>query len=175
MSNFDFTNFSITTERLKLVPLSMEHKHEVFTEFNSSIAQYMFPKPAEHISETEEFITNSLVNMKSGEDMQLAITLKGTNEFLGLVGLHRVNSETPILGLWVKKSAHGNAYGKEAVIAIYNWSKENLKFECLKYSVDKENIASVKIPLALGGKPGQERMIKGLAGNVLNLLEYHIY
>lgn len=175
MNKFDFTDFSIDTNRLNLIPLSLEHKHDVFHEFNTSISQYMFPKPADDISETVEFITGSLPGMREGTNMQLVMTLKNTNEFLGLSGLHDVNSVTPVLGLWLKKSAHGNGYGKEAITAIYHWAKENIKFRYLKYSVDKDNIPSIKIPESLGGKVGETKTMKGMAGNTLNLLEYWIY
>lgn len=135
----------------------------------------MFPKPAKDISETEEFINSSLPGMKDGTNMQLVMTLKDTNEFLGLVGLHGVNSETPVLGIWLKKSAHGKGYGKEAITAIYQWAKENIEFKYLKYSVDKDNIPSIKIPESLGGIVGKEKTMVVPCGNTLNLLEYWIY
>jgi len=170
----DFTNFSLETERLLLVPLSMKFKHDVFREFNTSIAQFMFPKPPDKIEETEEFIRVSEEGIKAGEDLQLVITKKDNNEFLGLAGLHAVKTRTPILGLWVKKSAHGNAYGKEAITAMYHWAKENLDFDYLEYHVDKDNIASIKIPESLGGVVTGQKASKGLAGNPLNILYYHI-
>jgi RimJ/RimL family protein N-acetyltransferase len=170
----DFTNFSLETERLLLVPLSMKFKHNVFSEFNTSITQFMYPKAPDKTEETEEFIRVSEEGIKAGEDLQLVITKKDNNEFLGLAGLHAVKTRTPILGLWVKKSAHGNAYGKEAIRAMYHWAKENLDFDYLEYHVDKDNIASIKIPESLGGVVAFEKTTKGLAGNDLNLLYYHI-
>lgn len=170
----DFTNFFLETERLLLVPLSMKYKHDVFREFNSSISQYMFPKPPEKIEETEEFISKSEEAIKSGSDLQLVITKKDDNEFLGLAGLHAVKTQTPILGLWVKKSAHGNAYGKEAITALYHWAKENLQFDYLIYNVDKDNIPSIKIPESLGGVVASQKVSKGLAGNTLNILVYNL-
>lgn len=170
----DFTNFTLETDRLILVSLSMKYKHDVFREFNSSISQYMFPKPPEKIEETEEFIGTSEKGIKSGDDLQLVITKKDNNEFLGLAGLHRVKSRTPILGLWVKKSAHGNSYGKEAITAMYHWAKKNLQFDYLIYSVDKDNIPSIKIPESLGGVVALQKVSKSLAGNTLNILNYHI-
>ena len=170
----DFTNFSLETERLLLVPLSIKYKHDVFREFNSSISQYMFPKPPEKIEETEEFISISEKGIKSGSDLQLVITKKDDNEFIGLAGLHAVKTQTPILGLWVKKSAHGNAYGKEAITALYHWAKENLQFNYLIYDVDKDNIPSIKIPESLGGTVISQKTIKGLSGNILNIVNYHI-
>ncbi|MBS1494044.1 MAG: GNAT family N-acetyltransferase [Bacteroidetes bacterium] len=171
----DFTNFTLPTERLVLVPLSMKYKHDVFREFNTSITQYMFPKPPVIIEETEEFIRSGEEGIKSGNDLRVVMTLKNTNEFIGLARLNDVKTDIPVLGLWVKKSAQGNAYGKEAITALYNWAKENLNYKYIKYNVDKDNIPSIKIPESLGGKIGGEKIMKSLAGHTLNILEYHIY
>ncbi|MBN8571726.1 MAG: GNAT family N-acetyltransferase [Ignavibacteria bacterium] len=175
MSQLDFTNFSLETDRLVLVPLSIKYKYDVFLEFNTTISQYMFPKPADEISETEEFINSKIPGMKEGNDMQMVMTLKETGEFIGLAGLHEVKSKTPILGLWVKKSAHGNGYGREAITIMYHWAKGYTNPDYFKYSVDKDNIPSIKIPESLGGKVGETKTMKSLAGNTLNLLEYWIY
>ena len=95
----DFTNFTLPTVRLVLVPLSMKFKHDVFREFNTSITQYMFPKPPDKIEETEEFIRNSEEGIKSGNDLRVVMTLKNTNEFIGLARLHDVKTDIPVLGL----------------------------------------------------------------------------
>lgn len=171
----DLTNFSLPTGRLVLVPLSMKYKDNVFREFNSSITQYMFPKPPDKIEETEEYILTSEEGIKSGTDLKVVMTLKDTGEFIGLARLHNVKTDMPVLGLWVKKSAHGNGYGKEAITALYNWAKVNLKYKYIKYNVDKDNIPSIKISESLGGKVGKTKSMKNMAGNTLNLLEYWIY
>jgi RimJ/RimL family protein N-acetyltransferase len=135
----------------------------------------MYAKPPKKIEETEEYIRISEEGIKSGNDLRVVITLKHTNEFIGLARLHNVQTDMPILGLWVKKSAHGNAYGKEAITALYNWAKENLKYKYIKYNVERDNIPSIKIPESLGGKVGGEKVMKSLSGKTLNMLEYHLY
>ncbi len=53
-------NIIIETERLKLIPISLEYKEVIFREFTDSITRYMFPQPPNDISETESFIKQSI-------------------------------------------------------------------------------------------------------------------
>ena len=57
----------LITDRLILKPVSLKDKDEIFTSFNAAVTKYMFPKPADDISETIEFIKSSI---KKYEDKQ---------------------------------------------------------------------------------------------------------
>jgi hypothetical protein len=57
-------NIIIETERLLLIPITMEYAEEIFKEFTPEITTYMFPKSAENISETESFINHALEEME---------------------------------------------------------------------------------------------------------------
>jgi RimJ/RimL family protein N-acetyltransferase len=63
----------------------------------------------------------------------------------------------------------------EAITAIKKWAEENLNYEYLRYPVDRRNIASRKIPEALGGKIFRQYDRVNMSGNNLRLLEYIIY
>lgn len=165
----------IETDRLLLVPISLDFDKDIFREFTKEITVYMSPKPPDKIEETREFIKSSLEKMKKNEDLQMVVLKKDTKEFLGCAGLHRVNTPTPELGIWIKKSAHGNGYGKEAVFGLKKWANENLHYECLIYPVDKDNLPSRKIPESLGGVIEKEFDKKKLSGNILHEVEYRIY
>ncbi len=54
---------TIETERLLLVPITMQYVEEIFKEFTPEITTYMFPKSTDNISETETFINNATQNM----------------------------------------------------------------------------------------------------------------
>ena len=165
----------IPTERLNLVPLSMKYRDEIFTEFDNEITTHMYPRSAKKISETEDFINEAMKQLKAGTDLQLAILDKDSNEFLGCAGLHHVDKKTPEFGVWVKKSAHGKALGREAMQALKKWADENLEYEYLLYPVAGENIASKKIAESMGGKIEREYDVKNMSGNSLHLIEYRIY
>ncbi len=171
----DLFKEQIESERLLLLPMSMQYKDEIFREFTKDITIYMYPAPPKDISETEEFIEDSLKGMRKGSNLQIVITAKETGEFLGCGGLHHIDGKTPEMGIWLKKLAHGKGFGKEAMIAVKKWADSNLEYDYLLYPVADKNIASRKIPESLGGKIENEYDAKGLGGNEYHCLEYRIY
>lgn len=170
----DFSQLHISTPRLELTPISMDYLEIIFSSFTPEITQYMFPKSPTDISETENFINDMLVKTKKGEDICLVI-LDKKKQFIGIVGVHEAHTNTPDLGLWLKKSAHGNKYGLEAITALKEWVEKNLEYFYLAYPVDRRNIASKKIPEALGAQVEAEYQKQALSGNILEILEYRIY
>lgn len=58
MENLNTT--TIETERLLLVPITMDYAEEIFKEFTPELTTYMLPKSPEKISETEDFIKGSM-------------------------------------------------------------------------------------------------------------------
>jgi RimJ/RimL family protein N-acetyltransferase len=171
----NLSNVEIYTNRLLLKPISMQYKAEIFSEFTEEITVYMHPRSPKDISEIEAFIQLSLEDLKDGSNLVLTILKKESQEFLGCAGLHEINLKSPALGIWLKKSAHGKKYGLEAITGIKSWADKHLDYEYLRYPVDRANIASRKIPEALGGKIFREYNKVNLSGNILHLVEYKIY
>ncbi|HWC29226.1 MAG TPA: GNAT family N-acetyltransferase [Dehalococcoidia bacterium] len=165
----------IESERLRLVPASEEYAEAIFREFTAEITTYMFPKPPDRIEETLAFIRGARDRMARGVDLDMAILLKASGEFLGHGGVHHLASDTPELGIWIKAGAHGNAYGREAVTALARWAFANLSVHYLTYPVDRRNAASRKIPESLGGVIESEYEMRTPTGNALDIVEYHIY
>lgn len=168
-------NEEIETPRLLLVPILMEYKDIIFNEFTKDITTFMHPRPAKSIKETEDFINKSLKRLKRGNNLQMVILEKKSKEFLGCAGLHHADQNTPELGIWLKKSAHGNSYGKEAIMALKEWADNNLDYDYLLYPVADKNIPSRKIPESLGGKLARKYNKKNLSGQKHHILEYRIY
>ncbi|HVZ66959.1 MAG TPA: GNAT family N-acetyltransferase [Patescibacteria group bacterium] len=165
----------IESERLKLLPTSEKYAQDIYKELTQEITEYMYPKPADDISETLTFIKSSREKMEAGEQFQVVVLNKETGEFLGHGGINHLNSDTPELGIWIKKNAHGNKYGREAVTALKKWIDKNLYYKYIIYPVDKKNTASRKIAESLGGIVENEYLKTNLQGNVLDEVEYRIY
>ena len=168
------SNMIIETERLKLVPITMGHKEEIFREFQEPVTKYMYPKAPEKIEETEEFIKEAIVKLGNGEDLQMVVLLKDTDEFLGCAGLHHIDKPDPEFGIWLKKSAHRNKYGQEAMRALKNWADENLDYKYIKYPVVDENVSSRKVAEFLGGEVAREYDEKMMSGRTYRVLEYRM-
>ncbi len=182
MAQFDFIGskpdlfqLEIEGERVRLVSIAEAFVQDIFTEFSSDITTYMIPKPADSIGETEAFIRSSLAAFSEGDNLQLVILDRVTGEFLGCCGLHgRDDAKNPEIGIWLKKSAHGKALGKEAVWTLVYWAQDNLNLESFIYPADKRNQPSRNIPVSLGGQVIAEKVDEGVAGNVLDEVIYKI-
>lgn len=63
----------IETDRLLLVPISLDFVKDIFREFTAEITVFMTPKPPEKIEETREFIKSALEKMKKNEELQMVV------------------------------------------------------------------------------------------------------
>ncbi len=164
----------LTTSRLTLKPLNTSVANDIFNNFTKEVTRYMFPTPAKTIEETLNFIRAMQNSRAKLTDFVYSIHLKDTDEFIGCAGLHGLASDIPELGIWTKVSAHGHKYGLEAITALVKLA-QNLDYDTLKYPVDCHNIASKRIPLALGGELiSEHKMIKTPDGRTLDEEVYHI-
>ena len=170
----DLSNTRIETERLRIVPITMEYLEIIFREFQEPVTEFMYPKPPQKMEETETFIKESLDGLKDGSNFQTVVLDKATGEFLGCAGLHEIDKTCPELGIWIKKSAHGKKYGREAMKALKEWADKNLKYEYIRYPVAAQNISSRKIPESLGGVVKKEYDKQMLSGRTYHMVEYWI-
>ncbi|GAB4152910.1 MAG: hypothetical protein Fur0046_32700 [Cyanobacteria bacterium J069] len=165
----------LETMRLWLERVSRDDRLDVFQEFTPAIATFMYPHPPQEIAETDEFLNHAVRQNASGTELHLAIRRRETAEFLGLCGIHQMQTATPELGIWLKQAAHGQGFGKEAIACLKSWADEHLDYECLRYPVDRRNIASRKLAEHLGGRIVGEYEKMNLSGRILDIVEYRIY
>ena len=171
----DLQSLTIEGERLRLVAICDKFEQDIFKNFTSEITRYMFPSPAKDIEETRNFIVKSRRSMQIGNELLLAILHKPLGEFLGCCALHGEGKiRTPELGIWIKKDAHGNGYGREAIHTLVNWSWNNIDIDYFIYPVDRQNIASSKIPESLGGEVIEELKVETPTGKILDEVVYKI-
>lgn len=175
MMERDLSQFRLETERLLLVAITDDYTEVIFEEFTPEVTFFMYPRSPHRIEETMNFVRESLVGLERGSNLQLVILEKKTHDFLGCTGLHNIDSRVPEFGIWIKESAHGNGYGMETIVALYEWAITNLEYEYLKYPVDEENYRSRRIPEALNGIIEKEYEVMSQNNRRLFILEYRIY
>jgi len=170
-----FSSVTITGERVRLVPISEQYSATIFNEFTDEITRFMVPATPTHIDQIHEFIRTSKNNMDNNSDLIFAILDSNSDEFLGVCGLHGKRSPNePILGIWLKKKAHGNRYGQEAIKFLSEWAKNNLIFNYMVYPCDKDNIPSRKIAENLNGTIFRSGKVRSMSGRILNEIAYKI-
>lgn len=175
MEPLSLSEVTILTPRLKLIPISDKYCPDIFTEFTQDIARYMVPTPAQNLQQVQGVVSSGIRLLQAGTDLGLIILDKQTEEFIGMAGLHRLTTSTPEIGIWIKKSQHGQGLGRQAVSAIKSWADSCLHYKYLIYPVDKRNLASRKIVESLGGKIASEQLKTKSDGQVLDEVVYHIY
>ena len=175
-TKLNFNSLEIECERLLLISITQGYSEVIFREFSDEITRYMIPATPKNIHEIETFIENSITNMEQGNEIILVILDCVTREFLGVCGLHgRPNPKEPMLGIWIKKSAHGNRYGREAIKFLADWARNNIVFSHMIYPCDRDNIASRKIAEYLEGVVYSQGKTTSMSGTVLNEIAYKIF
>lgn len=171
----EFRSVTIPGTRLRLVPVSPEYAEIIFREFTDEITRYMIPATPSGIEEVGDFIRSSIRNMENSTDLTLAILKKDDAEFLGVCGLHgKFSPAEPVLGIWLKKGAHGHRYGQEAIAILADWARQNVIFNYLVYPCDRDNIASRRIAEHLKGSIFRTARVKSRSGRILHEIAYKI-
>lgn len=170
----ELKNIEIVKDNIKLRPITIDDRHDIFAEFTKEIVAYMYPPVPKDIEETIDFIESSIATIEAGLNIQLCIVDNSTDEFLGCIGLHRIDNAIPEFGIWLKKSAHGKKIGQKSIKMLYDFACENLNHAFYKYPVDEANIPSRKIPESLGGVINSYEKHERVHGDVLNVVVYHI-
>jgi [ribosomal protein S5]-alanine N-acetyltransferase len=166
-------NIDITGARIILRPVSMEYKENICREFTTGVTKYMPFTPTGDITLTEDFIRNSILELQHNASLQLCIFLRNNDEFIGCCGgLHHINTRAIEIGLWLKKSVHGKGYGTETVEALSGWADKQFDFDYLLYPVDKENLASKRIPEKLGFTAARSYIKRKSDTENLDIIEY---
>lgn len=171
----DFRRVAIEADRIVLISISVDFTDEIFRHFTPEITRFMMPAAPSSIEDTRDFITAALAGLERGDDLHLVICRRDGGEFLGICGLHeRGQPAEPELGIWLKKAAHGNGYGLEAMTALRDWVETHIEFERLIYPVDRRNIPSRRIAEELNGSIIEQRKVTSMSGKELDEVVYAI-
>jgi RimJ/RimL family protein N-acetyltransferase len=126
----------IETERTLIKPISYDFTEEISREY--------IPKSNECIEKSRQMIKESLNGIKNGSNLQMVIVNKDTNEFIGLIGLHEINTMEPFIEIWIKKASRKMGYGLEAQNGLLEWADMNIEFNYIYYSLRKKTIVKRK-------------------------------
>lgn len=165
---------TIFADRVTLKPVSSAYEDAIFREFTEEVARYTYPKPSEDIVATRGFIAESRERMNRSEELVVAVLDRTTGKFLGLAGLHHIDTREPEIGIWLAKSAQGQGYGKEVVSALVRWADANLDYDSFMYPVVKENLPSRGLIESLGGEPVSERKVKNARDEEFDEMIYRL-
>ena len=146
----------LASERLLLRPFRADDADEIFACITPSLTRYMAWEP---LPSREAFASlwRSWGPLAEVGSDYIFVVRRRDGLFLGLAGLHRAQSGTPELGIWIREDEHGRGYGREAVAAVAAWASEDPAVRYFEYPVAEANLASRRIAEGLGGIPKAER------------------
>ncbi|MEH2435864.1 MAG: hypothetical protein V7K25_16705 [Nostoc sp.] len=91
MENLEKVN--LESKRLILQTISLEHTEDVFQEFTSEITTFMYPKPAQSLSETEKIIRDMILQRENHTNLVLVILKKEHLKFLGICEVGAIDTQ----------------------------------------------------------------------------------
>ena len=136
----DYEKIVIQSSRITLKPFTAHDADESYHCITPTLTRFMSWEPPENRQVYDGIWQGWIQHIAEGSEYVFVIRHAESEEFLGLGGLHDVQSKTP-----------GAGYGKEAVTAIANWASADFDFEHFIYPVAIENHASCRIAESLNG------------------------
>lgn len=143
------------TTRLQIRPLCVDDKESIFSyrsdpETNKYLS--LIPKSVDDIV---EFIANSSTKINvPGTWFQLGIVERATNQLIGDIGVHFLNSDPENkqveIGYTLNKEFRGKGYATEALSAVIDYLFNTLNKHRITASIDPTNLKSIKLVERLG-------------------------
>lgn len=170
----DLTSIKLLSNRLSLQTFTPADAPEIFAAVSPTITRFMAWDPSPSPAAFAEVWRQWLPRIAAGTELHLVIRLTSTDEFLGVAGIHRIGSAEPEVGIWLKETAHGLGYGREAIGAIVQWAPAHICAAALIYPVAKQNLPSRRLAESLRGAIVGERNLRKSSGIVLDEVVYRI-
>ncbi|MBK8339468.1 MAG: GNAT family N-acetyltransferase [Flavobacteriales bacterium] len=148
MLTIDLPIFPIlTTERLVLRELRPSDVERVFAMRSDPLVMEHVPRPMATKVEDASALIDLINSMVAAKDaVQWAITLKGDDTFVGLIGFWRIVKEHHFaeLGYMLARDHWGKGYISEAIGTVLPFGFEALGFHRVEAITRPENVASIR-------------------------------
>ena len=144
----------IRTQRLTLVPLSMEHLHTTHRyASDAEHTRYMMFLPNETLSETEAFIRAAEIEAQKTEPSYWEYAIMLGDKHVGGVSMFRLeDAHSAELGWILDRHCMGHGYATEAADGLMKHAHEYWGFRRFIAQCDGENAASTRVMRRLGMK-----------------------
>lgn len=168
------TALALKTERLVIQPFSNTYLEDYYQEFTDEITKYQYPDSFADVEAARQLVSAFVADMERGEMLELVILTRG-GAFLGSLEVFGLREETPEIGLWLKKSAHGQGYGYEALRAVIEALNATNKYRYYLYEADVRNTPSIRLAQKFQYQKDGREEITTESGKKLMMQTYRIY
>ncbi|CAM2989100.1 ribosomal-protein-alanine N-acetyltransferase [Flavobacterium succinicans] len=149
MLTINFSPFpNLETERLILRRVSTDDINEIFALRSNPETMKYIPRPL--VTNEEEALAHFKMiddKIETNEGINWAITLKGNNTMIGLIGHYRIKPEhyRAEVGYMILPEYHGKGITTEAVQCVVDYGFTRMKLHSIEGVIDPENEASQKV------------------------------
>ena len=154
MLEFNFTPFPILeTERLLLRRVDNKDVNEVFSMRSDAETMKYIPRPL--VTNNEEALSHiDLLDsgLEKNEAINWAITFKGENKLLGIIGFYRTKFEDyrSEIGYMLLSENHGKGIASEAVERALDYGFNEINLHSIEAIIDPRNEESERVLLKNG-------------------------
>jgi ribosomal-protein-alanine N-acetyltransferase len=154
MLKFNFTPFPILeTERLLLRRVDNKDVNEVFSMRSNAETMKYIPRPL--VTNNEEALAHIALldsGLEKNEAINWAITFKGENKLLGIIGFYRTKFEDyrSEIGYMLLSENHGKGIASEAVERALNYGFNKMNLHSIEAIIDPRNKESERVLLKNG-------------------------
>ncbi|UUM26205.1 GNAT family N-acetyltransferase [Acinetobacter colistiniresistens] len=141
----------LQSRRLDLFVFQMDDLIDIYPCVTTTLTRYMAWEPARNFATQEKIGQDWLVKETKNTDRHFVLRSKQDQRFIGLIGVHRMQTSIPELGLWIREDCHHQGFAKEALFEVFQWASLHLSAEYFLYPVATENQPSRKLAEFLGG------------------------
>ena len=137
---------TIETERLILRKPRLEDAEAIFANYaqDPEVTRYVTWSPHTDIAQTRGFMENRLRAWETGESFEWGITLRGSDEVIGMIAL-RVQAYKADLGYVLARPYWGQGLVTEAAQAIMAWALAQPEIFRVWAWCDVDNPASARV------------------------------
>jgi len=149
MHKCNFTTFpELNTDRLLLRQLNLDDVTAIFNLRSSDETNRLITrKTPKNRSDAAEFITLIHKGFQSQEIIFWVIILKETQELIGTIVFHKIDTETNYaeIGYELNPIFHKNGFINEAMKAVLDFGSQKMKFTIIEAFTHKNNTASIAL------------------------------
>jgi len=164
----------INSSRLELAFYSEEHAGFLAQEMASNIADMLISPLFNSPGEAWQWISWRQSENRSGTRLEFAILKQETGEYLGGCGIRQENGVYKP-NIWIKESAQGNGYAKEAMATLIDWVWRNIDTSTILYECKITNTKSIHLAASLGFEYINDHLYNNPSGDQTSFSVFRLY
>ncbi|HNT34204.1 MAG TPA: GNAT family protein [bacterium] len=139
----------LSGSKVTLRPVTEDMAEDMFeatSESQTELNPFM-PWENQVVQDAKDFIERSARSREQGEELQLAIFERETDEFVGMIGLFQLDPFTPkgTIGYWIRTSKAGSGFATDAVSTLLAFCQQRLDLARVDACVASGNPASQRV------------------------------